>query len=139
MNDIIILNPDYYLKNDLKRIILYSKNNVSKQSNYKWISFLHPIQAAILSFFSYGYNYSKCIKKLSHYLSIESSEVDSLIRPYINNPEPFFTEWNDIKIRFPKNVLIKYENKSELLNTNPISLKYLNCKEIDLTSQRCNK
>lgn len=136
MNDIIILNPDYYLKNDLKRIILYSKNNVSKQSNSNWMSFLHPLQATILSFFTHGYNYSKCIKELSHYLSIEPSEVDSLIRPYINNPEPFFTEWNDIKIRFPKNVLIKYEHKSEPLNTNPIPLKYLNCKEIDLTSQR---
>lgn len=48
----IYLNPDYHFKNDIDRIAMYSHREVSQYSSPEWISFIHPIQAAILSIFT---------------------------------------------------------------------------------------
>ena len=50
-NDIYVLNPDYMMTNDKYRIVLYSKETVNEYSSKNWISFLHPVQALIFSFF----------------------------------------------------------------------------------------
>ena len=50
--DYIILNPDYLLRNDTDRIVLYSGKQVQEYSSSEWISYIHPVQAMILSIFS---------------------------------------------------------------------------------------
>lgn len=53
-NQIVIFNPDYHLKNDINRIILYSSQNKFNYSSPEWISFIHPVQAFILQSFNGG-------------------------------------------------------------------------------------
>ena len=50
--EIFVLNPDYHFKNDYDRIAMYSIKNVQQDSSSNWISYIHPIQAAILNHFS---------------------------------------------------------------------------------------
>lgn len=51
MEDCYILNPDYIIKNDINKVILYSKAKVAAYSSAEWFSCIHPVQAMILSFF----------------------------------------------------------------------------------------
>lgn len=133
---LIILNPDYHLKNDIKRIVVYSKNKALHNSNINWISYIHPLQASILSFFSHGDSYDVCIDNLSRYLSLNKEKVEKIIAPYINNEKPFFTEYNNQKINFPKNVLIECTSQDEVLINKPISLEEIECSEVDLNPER---
>ena len=44
------LNPDYLLRQDGNRVILYSKRELS-YGGEDWFTFIHPFQAMMLSFF----------------------------------------------------------------------------------------
>ena len=134
MDEFIVLNPDYRLKNDESRISFSSLEEVSLISDPNWVSFIHPIQASILSFFTHGDTFSECVAKISHFLNIEKQKVEFILAPYIENENAFFTEWESFEIWFPKNVLIR-SKKNTLTNT-PVSLNYLNCETIDLSKDR---
>lgn len=83
--DYIILNPDYLLRNDTDRIVLYSGKQVQEYSSSEWISYIHPVQAMILSIFSEenilsGKN-TFILKKLN--LSIDM--LERIVRPFVEN------------------------------------------------------
>lgn len=137
--EIFVLNPDYHFKNDYDRIAMYSIKNVQQDSSSNWISYIHPIQAAILNHFSK-------IKKISdHYLDLAKDYNLSLnlakkmIEPYLENKTPVYTQWKTQKIYFPKNVLIpinKVVNKYNIINN---KIPALDTDVIDLTPNRMHK
>lgn len=47
-NEIYILNPHYHLRNDTRRIVMFSKNKTDANSSSNWYSFIHPLQALML-------------------------------------------------------------------------------------------
>lgn len=118
--DYIILNPDYLLRNDTDRIVLYSGKQVQEYSSSEWISYIHPVQAMILSIFSEenilsGKN-TFILKKLN--LSIDM--LERIVRPFVENRTSIYTEFKGHKVLFPKNVLIyasKVTAKSDKLQT----------------------
>ena len=90
--DYIILNPDYLLRNDTDRIVLYSGKQVQEYSSSEWISYIHPVQAMILSIFSEenilsGKN-TFILKKLN--LSIDM--LERIVRPFVENKTSIYTE-----------------------------------------------
>ena len=90
--DYIILNPDYLLRNDTDRIVLYSGKQVQEYSSSEWISYIHPVQAMILSIFSEenilsGKN-TFILKKLN--LSIDM--LERIVRPFVENRTSIYTE-----------------------------------------------
>jgi len=135
MDERIILNPDYRLKNDETRISFSSLGEVSSISEPSWGSFIHPIQACILSFFTHGDSYNKCIEKIGQFLSLEEGKVEQIIAPFIENKAAFFTKWGDISIDFPKNVLIRTKGEIHKKQV-PVSLDYLKCDTVDLSTDR---
>jgi radical SAM protein with 4Fe4S-binding SPASM domain len=111
-NNLYILNPDYILKHDLKRTFLLSKLNTQLTFSQKsWFSIIHPVQAMIFSFFSEPDTLDNSIGKISEFLGLDKNQTEKLISPYIENIEPYDTEYQNEKFRFPKKLIIKYTKK----------------------------
>lgn len=137
MEDIIILNPDYFFKNDSYRILVLSKQNVKPISSKNWGSFIHPTQAIIFSFFLKADYLSNTVKNISQNLQIKEESAHNFISAYIENPTSIYTSFKNEKIVFPKNFLIKADNPKQLHPQNGIIIPDLAChKDIDITSQR---
>lgn len=140
MNDnTVIFNPDYYLKNDLNRIILYSNKNKFDYSSSGWLSFIHPIQAFILQAFDGDKKFEEVLSYLSSSLNIDKKKLSTLLKPFINNKESFYTEWNGIKIKFPANVLITKDHYQGRYHKRENLFSDFKCDQIDLSTKRIKK
>lgn len=138
-NNTIYLNPDYHLKNDIDRVILYSHPHTAPYSASRWISYIHPMQATVLSFFTEDRTLKENIELLSVRFNTSFIKAAELIAPYINNKESFYTELNGNKIYFPPNVLIDKPS----LDLNKLSYDFsktdLNCTSLNLSYDRMHK
>lgn len=139
LEKVIILNPDYHLKNDLDRILIFSQKDVSPYSSPKWFSFLHPIQAYILRLFSTVRPFEKQIELLSEKFHITNEKAKNIISPYIENSEIVCTEFSGNSIPFPKNVLININKINSNTLSYDIDLEEFGSKNIDLKQDRMHK
>lgn len=138
-NRVISLNPDYHFKNDIDRIIMYSRKKVAQYSSSNWLGYIHPIQATILTLFTENRTLKENIELLSKHFNMSFTQTSDLISPYINNEEKFFTEFNSIPIDFPRNVLIDDSKLSEDEKVYDCDDEDFDCKEIDLIPDRTHK
>lgn len=135
-NKIWILNPDYSFKNDGDRICMFAKNECKYDSSPKWIGYIHPMQAMILGVFTSGRPLDELSMELSAKLNISIEKLNDILKKYMGNDAPIYTEYGKNKILFPKNVLIPGDN----INISDVdycfSISDLQCKEVDLTPDR---
>ncbi len=134
-NDVFIFNPDYVMRNDLHRIIVFSKNTSSYSSVANWKSFLHPVHAKIFSFFTFDRPLHVTISLLGEYLSMSESSMQKIVFPFIENPQSIYTKYKEDMVRIPKNVIInrnQITGKANFLNLHP---DVFNCRNIDLSTQ----
>lgn len=103
---IIVLNPDYHFRNDLDRIALYSFQDTASYSEANWLSYIHPVQAQILTLFAQEHSLEENITTISQSFQTPIQKVRDLITPYIQNEASVFTEFKSEKIYFPKNLLM---------------------------------
>jgi radical SAM protein with 4Fe4S-binding SPASM domain len=107
MSQIFVLNPEYILRNDINRIILASKEDGIT-------TFIHPLQAMIISFFDKPLEYSVHIKRISDTLQIESCAVEDFIARLLHNSEKLWIGEGHNSSHYPENVIITLpENYSE--------------------------
>lgn len=132
---IVILNPDYSLKNDLKRVCLFSRNSCIHNGRVNWRSFIHPMQGILLSLFSHGYDFEKCILDISTTFGIDAKSAQQLVLPFIENETVIWTEYEGKKILFLENLLIRTEETSSV-NLEKFKVEEFFCKELDLQSER---
>lgn len=133
--DIYILNPDYSFKNDMDRVVMYSKKSVQAYSTSDWVGYIHPLQADILNSFSDYIDFSSQCTKLAQKYAISCQQAKDMIEQFICNETPVYTEFSGNKIVFPKNVLIpaSYVNNKHIVRRKC----YLNVDaQIDLTPDR---
>lgn len=138
-DDIVyVLNPDYVLKNDHDKILLYSHRLVESYSQSNWSSFIHPVQAILLSFFTYERPLGENIRLLARFLQKEASVVRKMLSPYLENPHPFHTEWKKIQIDFPSHILINAERvkAGSAWSRRHIPVKEMACSKVDLANPR---
>lgn len=109
MNDVYVLNPDYGLRNDIYRYILFSKTNRNEGTVNNWVSFIHPVHAVILSFFTHERSLTENLQLAASFLHCKLSKAGQLIKPFIENREAFFIKWNGQQICFPKQLIIPRE------------------------------
>lgn len=101
--DLFVINPDYSFKHDVKRSIIISNSFIQcDQSNTEWFSIIHPIQAMIFSFFSNPVTIKHAVDDLSDFLNLSNEEVQNIINPFIENPEPILTQYDGQSFSFPK-------------------------------------
>ncbi len=104
----IIFNPEYHLRQDGNRVILFSDENVSNMSE-DWFSFIHPLHAMMFSFFNGKNTAENEIEQCARFFNLPLQKMDEIISYFLEKPH-----WNSIKsgndwIRFPKNVLLYIE------------------------------
>ena len=138
-DDVYIFNPDYVMRNDLHRVIIFSKTNQNDLSVPNWESFLHPLHAQIFSFFTFNRPFQVTISLLGEYLKRDESVIRKIVFPFIENPMTVYTKYKNDMVWIPKNVIVKrsqISGKVIILNLNP---NVFNCRNIDLTTQRTYK
>ena len=96
-NKYYILNPAYFLRNDLHRAVigtfdfpevedgLYEKNT---------LHIIHPYTASMLSFFDGNETLDQCIKLISNYFDLSICDVENIVERYIGNKEPICVQYN---------------------------------------------
>jgi sulfatase maturation enzyme AslB (radical SAM superfamily) len=131
--DFYILNPDYTLKLDKKRIfIINSKNNPLIEN---FIGFVHPVYAIILSLFNGEKNLDNVEESISQLLKKERPVITNLVSPLLENKDEQHFNYDGYQFSFPKNLLVKKKG-------NPVIKKFnynefvIPKKELDMTSWR---
>lgn len=133
--DLYVLNPDYNLKNDVKRsVIIANSESQCEQTNPEWISIIHPAQAMILSFFSTPITIEDAVKELSNFLELSEEETHNIIKPFFENKESIYTTYNNHIFKFPKQIIIKYHEQLKIdYKYSPEEFEY---NELDFESAR---
>ena len=138
-NEVYLFNPDYIMQNDMTRILLFSRKRSNHLSVPRWGSFLHPVHAKIFSFFTFDRQLRSTLSLLCNYLKRDEAAVHRIISPFIENPMPVYTKYNDEKVYIPQNVIVKrnqISGKVDFLNINP---RAFDCHTIDIHTRRINK
>ena len=100
ISDIVYLNPDYHFKNDLDRIVMYSRQEVARYSSAEWIGYIHPAQARILALFTQGRTWGENMQLLAESFHLTFEQAQEIVAPYVCNEESFFTETLGEKVYF---------------------------------------
>lgn len=109
VNDVYVLNPNYGLRDDIYRFILFSKTNIRGVASPDWMSFIHPAHAAMLSFFTHKRSLAENWQLLARFFHCDVLKTEKLMLPFIENREAFFTTWNGREICFPRQLIIPIE------------------------------
>lgn len=133
---ILSLNPDYYLKWDVKRIILYSKTQCHHNSSNEWISFIHPLHAFIIGVLSMEHDTEKAIATIQKHITIENQFIENFIFNLTENPDPHHITSTKGYAAFPKNLLLKGNLLHMQHNIQEIIQKCLVMNDIDLKTPR---
>ena len=67
--DSFLFNPEYHLRQDGNRVILFSDEEVSDRSE-EWFSFIHPYHAMMLSFFDGQSNFQDEIEACASFFHL---------------------------------------------------------------------
>lgn len=132
---ILILNTDYHIKSDRFRSVFFTKRTIKNDSD-RCTLIIHPVQAMILSFFTFDRKLSDNLKLLSSFLNKPQEIVYKMILPFIENDKPFKTTWQGCDIIFPRNVLINV-NSNKNFSMNRVEVSELKCEgKIDILTER---
>lgn len=136
-NKIYILNPAYFLRNDVHRAVIGTFDfpdmpNGMYEKNALHI--IHPITATMLSFFDGTRTLGQCVQEISIYFGIKSEETEAFISRYINNNEPLCIKYGEDYIVLPIYTIIEsgVYVRPELYRVGDFNIDG----EVDLKSQR---
>lgn len=135
-NHIYVLNPCYVLRNDVHRILLFSRIRFGVDCSKDWQSFIHPFQAILLSFFTYNRTLQENIEVLADFFHRDIIYMEHVLDFYLENESSVYTIWNGQKILFPKKILIRKEDAGIDFQFLKLNLKEFVCGKIDLFSRR---
>lgn len=141
MSECYILNPDYVLKNDVNRVVLFSKNTMKYGGRQGWLSYLHPVQATVLSHFTHDRSYCENIKLISDYIGKSEELVRGLLAPLIENEQSLNSYWNKEKIRYPRNLLVSADKVYDYeCGLQKLTIGDMQCElPINVSSRRVNR
>lgn len=119
----LILNPAYYLRNDIHRAIIGTFEFPEMASGLYEPHFLqpiHPIVAQALSFFSKndGKTLNELQNDIAEFFQLSLEQVAEIIQPMINNRHPLIQDYEGNKTMLPTNLLIEPlgANRKEVYN-----------------------
>ena len=136
LNKVYVLNPFYHLRHDVHRVILFSRGGTDNLCSRNWCTFIHPLQAALLSFFTYERPLKETIGLLCDFFCRAEEDIVKWVTEYINNPYPIHNNSKYGKIYFPKRVLIKVEEAGDEFKYLQLNANLFLWKKLDLTTRR---
>ena len=134
--EVYVFNPDYVMRNDSHRVVLFSGSRANGFSVSDWESFLLPLHAKIFSFFTFNRPFHSTVSLLGEYIKRDEQTARKIVFPFIENPISVYTKYREEKVRIPKNIII---NRNQIKgNVNFLNLEpdVFNCRTIDITTQR---
>lgn len=105
-NKVYLLNPDYVIREDNHRYLLYNKLSCRYSSSIVK-SLIHPIHAKVFSFFTERRELSENIALIANTLSVSEEEAQRLIAPFLKNESTVFLKYKTKKIKIPVNLLLE--------------------------------
>lgn len=105
-----ILNPAYLLRQDKNRVLLCFRDDI-ESTGEEWFTFIHPLQAKMLSFFKGQETLEKEIENCARFFNMDIGKMQKIVTPFIDNQEWFgILQENRHYVCFPKNMIIKKES-----------------------------
>lgn len=138
MNKVYVLNPHYHLRHDIHRVALFSTaTGAVNDCSRNWHTFIHPLQAVMLSFFTYNRPLQETIPLLCDFFCRSTEEMITWVSEFINNPTPIYTSSpQQGEIYFPKRILIEAEEAGSALRFDQLEPNSFVWKKLDLTTRR---
>lgn len=133
---VYVLNPGYQLRNDVHRVALFAKVGSGSSCSKDWHTFIHPVQAAMLSFFTHNRSLDENLRLLSRFFSRDIGYMEKAVASYRKNPTPIYTLWKEQQICFPKNILIELEEAGDEYIFQELTTDSFMGRKLDLTSRR---
>lgn len=99
-----ILNPIYYMMQDGNRVILSTKHYY-EGSNFT--TFIHPLNAQMLTFFNGEDSLEDIEKKVGYYFSLSPEDAKETLSRYIERERSFSIKYGANSMYFPANLIIK--------------------------------
>ena len=134
-----IFNPDYSFKNDIDRVCMYSRNNTEYESTKNWIGYIHPVHAMIFGIFTVPTCLKDVVYDLSNKLHLTIAQIEDFLSKFMANEQEVYIEWAGIKIMFPKNVLLQFNEIKHNKFTYDFSVEDLKCESINLSPDRMHR
>lgn len=118
---IYILNPQYRLKVDKSRVLLYYKNADPpiEKGISNFLGFLHPVFAVLLCLFDGKKSLKKVLDEFVYITDLKRESVSKLISQLVENKTEIKIDSNNHSFYFPKNTLIQQGTKNEVIHYNP--------------------
>lgn len=102
-----IFNTCYKLKNDKDRILLTNTKDFAKG---QIVYFIHPMHAALLSFFDGSKSYQETINEICEYFEINKDNAENLISKIKENKEVVHYFYDNNYFSLPEDILIPNNN-----------------------------
>ena len=113
MNKVYVLNPHYHLRHDIHRVALFSSTGTDTDCSRNWHTFIHPLQAVMLSFFTYDRPLQTTLPLLCDFFCRSKEEMIKWGSDFIDNPTPIYTSSQQGEIYVPKRILIEAERQAK--------------------------
>lgn len=107
-----ILNTKYKLNNDKNRALL-----ISNTDNGTDFTFLHPVHAILLSFFTGDKTYDQVAMEIEKELGIAKDTLKGILTPFLENAKPVNLKYDNVCFKIPARVVVlnrKKEQRSDL-------------------------
>ena len=106
---VYILNPAYRLRQDGNRAILVSFDDHVNEVD-DWFSFIHPLHAQILAFFSVPRPFEDVLSDIAHFLKFSEGSLYKLLKPFLMNEGSFsIRQGCGQYVHFPPKVLVEWD------------------------------
>ena len=140
MEHIYVINPDYLIRDDDTRYLLYSYGTLLNDSD-NIRTFLHPMQAQLFSYFGQEpRTLDENIALIAKDYGYSEEDVEEMISPFVGNEKRRVLKYGERKSIIPRNFIIPLsESKREYKPLFSGEIKIDNEKEVDLQSIRLNK
>lgn len=138
---ICIFNPEYRLKNDKTRVVLYYKEGEPpiKGSVSNFLDFQHPVFAILLSLFNGDKPFEKVIQEFCYITGMDRSAILPLASRLVENKDEVRIDFAGHTFFFPKNTLVPLKG---LVNKQPVRYDpqefLIPNQQLDFTTRRLN-
>lgn len=120
----------------MHRSVLFATTYESEGSSPGWVSFIHPLQAALLSFFTYCRPLGETLALLADFFCRPEEQLITWVSGFIENLQPICTVSAQGRICFPKRVLIEAGRTGNKVRFDCLDASNFIWKKLDLTGRR---
>ena len=128
------LNPDYTIRKDGNRYLLYSRF-IKKYDSDTAKTLIHPYHARLLSLFSAGTSIEQAANVIVTDLGVTQEKAKNILSSWLSR-EKFKIKVNDSNVRILKNVLIPSDCITDQNDVVEFSIPKSLAKDVDLSTKR---